>query len=675
MTRRLVRPLIAAILVACSGGEPASPGSGNPAMISAVGGAAIGSSASGFETADSISIKVTDESGNPVGGLDVSFSVVAGGGSVSPVTRNTDTNGVARTAWTMGSPGAQTLRAAAGALNVEITANAVACSEMSLEVGQVRPLDPENALCAVLNGKAQRYLVTIVNAANSPIASASYKGRGTGGGTSAQVSGTMMTSSAATSSLSTAAGEETSELLASARVHASILQKNMELLQQLGPQSHAVRSATRAALQVARPSVGDLIQMKLPDITVNGCTTFTPVTARVVYVGAKGIMLEDTSNPLKGQVDTVYTRLGKEFDDVMFPILSENFGNPLILDAQLNNDGAMYMLFSTKVNTMGNGLIAGYVSDADLFTTGQCPSSNVAEVFYARAPTTLGGTTGEPNATWDFTRSIGSTMIHEAKHLTSFAAKMAQPGFSGVKPAQDGWLEESSAEVAQELWNRAAYSYGPKSNVDYAATISREVRPSTYGTPMNMFNALAWLYNYMSDTESHSLVGSVAPGDVTFYGSGWAFLRWVIDAYATSEPEFLTAMTRDISHFGIANIENLTGKSFAQLLSEYSLALVLDDYPGFTPAEAKYSFPSWNLPSIFAGLNKDFPGSVPSATPLKVRSTGFGKFSVDVSGVRGGGFSVLELSGTQASKQLLEFKASNGAALSASMQVNIARVQ
>jgi hypothetical protein len=74
-------------------------------------------------------------------------------------------------------------------------------------------------------------------------------------------------------------------------------------------------------------------------------------------------------------------------------------------------------------------------------------------------------------------------------------------------------------------------------------------------------------------------------------------------------------------------------------------------------------------------MNSDFPNSYPLVAPLKVRSTAFGKFAVDVSGVRGGGFSVLELSGAQVSKQLLEFNGANGSAFPATLRVNIARIQ
>ena len=190
-------------------------------------------------------------------------------------------------------------------------------------------------------------------------------------------------------------------------------------------------------------------------------------------------------------------------------------------------------------------------------------------------------------------------VIHEAKHLTSAATKLSQPGFTGPKPVQDAWLEESSAEIAMELLSRVTYSRTAKSNLDYSTTLAKEARPAS-GLPLNMFHPFTYLYTYLAAPETHSLVGPAATGDFTFYGSGWAFVRWVIDTHATNESAFLTAMTRDVSHWGVANIENLTGKSFPQLLSEFSLALALDDYPGFTPEEAKYSFPSWNLRSVFA---------------------------------------------------------------------------
>jgi hypothetical protein len=74
-------------------------------------------------------------------------------------------------------------------------------------------------------------------------------------------------------------------------------------------------------------------------------------------------------------------------------------------------------------------------------------------------------------------------------------------------------------------------------------------------------------------------------------------------------------------------------------------------------------------------MNADFPNTFATPTPLKVRAQGFGKFTLDVSAVHGGGFSVLQLSGAPADRQLLEFKGANGAAFPAAMRVNIVRVR
>jgi len=61
---------------------------------------------------DSIVTRVVDPFGNPVAGHPVRFSVLTGGGSVSPDSVNTRVDGTARTEWTLGAPlGPQTMQA------------------------------------------------------------------------------------------------------------------------------------------------------------------------------------------------------------------------------------------------------------------------------------------------------------------------------------------------------------------------------------------------------------------------------------------------------------------------------------------------------------------------------------------------------------------------------------
>jgi hypothetical protein len=59
-------------------------------------------------------VRAVDGRGHPVAGATVEWAVVAGGGSVSPATTQTDASGVASVQWTLGSQGAQTLEARSG---------------------------------------------------------------------------------------------------------------------------------------------------------------------------------------------------------------------------------------------------------------------------------------------------------------------------------------------------------------------------------------------------------------------------------------------------------------------------------------------------------------------------------------------------------------------------------
>jgi hypothetical protein len=85
--------------------------------------------AAGTDVANPPSVQVVDQSGNPVAGVNVTFSVTAGGGSVAPVGAiATDASGTATlTAWTLGPlVGVQTVSASAASVPVSINFNATA---------------------------------------------------------------------------------------------------------------------------------------------------------------------------------------------------------------------------------------------------------------------------------------------------------------------------------------------------------------------------------------------------------------------------------------------------------------------------------------------------------------------------------------------------------------------
>ncbi|MFL5384232.1 MAG: Ig-like domain-containing protein [Longimicrobiaceae bacterium] len=111
---------------------------GSPASIAVVG-SATRTDTTGRTVADSLAVVVRDGFGNPVPGITVTFTPSAGGGTVSPTSAATRTDGTARTAWTLGSTaGTQTVTAsiAAGATPVSFTATALPNNQLQL-VAQV----------------------------------------------------------------------------------------------------------------------------------------------------------------------------------------------------------------------------------------------------------------------------------------------------------------------------------------------------------------------------------------------------------------------------------------------------------------------------------------------------------------------------------------------------------
>jgi alpha-tubulin suppressor-like RCC1 family protein len=77
----------------------------------------------GSSLSDPLIVRVTDTHGNPATGIEVSWSVLTGGGSVSPATSSTDGAGEATTIWTLGTgAGENQVKVKAGEFTVTFTA-------------------------------------------------------------------------------------------------------------------------------------------------------------------------------------------------------------------------------------------------------------------------------------------------------------------------------------------------------------------------------------------------------------------------------------------------------------------------------------------------------------------------------------------------------------------------
>ncbi len=465
------------------------------------------------------------------------------------------------------------------------------------------------------------------------------------------------------------------------RAHDRILRHDAELLRVPRPPRAALRDPSAAMAAV--PNVGDILTLKVPD-AANGNTCFgvaATVSARVVHVGTHAVVLEDINAPLAGTMDAMFQAMGQTFDNDMFPLLTANFGNPLAIDGSTDANGRIYMLFTPAINDMQS--LAGFVTPADLLSD-ICPAGNKAEIFYATVPT-LPGDEDDADGLGNVTaahwfRVMRTVVMHEAKHIASFAELLSR----GTLLAQDAlWMEESTAMIAEELYARAAHGYAQHGNTTFQASLFCERRPTLpecAGRPFAMYDHFYYVYNYLASIETRSPLYAVAT-DPTFYGSGWSFLRWVIDHYASSESALLRALTTEAVLDPFSSIEARAGRPFEELLGDWLLAHALDDHPEYA-VDALYTMPSWNTPDIFLGMNQDVfpvdeenPHPFPDPTPLRMHSVAGGNFLVDLAALRGGTGAIMEFTGAASVARLLKLTTPAGGPASGSLRLKVLRVK
>jgi len=570
--------------------------------------------------------------------------------------------------------------------------------QRSLAVGQSLMLSDVAALgCNELSRTGGRYLMSVYSTSTAPSATSSFELQGNMAtsvtpavvATAPPVALRLASIGAPLSAAQAAQIRRRRDREAVAmRQHALLLESDRALIQRIGPPRRWAGKAGRGAsapslsasgsptgtssagLATAPLAVGDMTSLRFRS-ELNNCAQFNTVRARVVYVGTKSIVLLDSiAPPIAQTMDADLRDIGTEFDNVMYAILTQNFGDPLAYDAQTDNNGHILMFFTPRVDSLGAGGLQGFVSGCDFFPPSADPivaGSNRAEIFYARVPK---NTTELTN----FRRDMKGTVIHESKHITAFAEKFASP-LDAI--FEESWLEEGTAQIATELYARTRPQYDGvtwKSNATYLQTVYCDVRPTfpgrCNGAQFLMADHMAELHDYYHANETRSYL-SRASSDISVYGSAWKFVRWATDQYGTSESAFLKSIVLETQLSGVANIEDKTHHPFSELSGWFTLALLADDFPGFTPpTDAKYTFPSWNIPDIFAGLHEDFKDFF-LAAPLNTHYVTFGDFNVDVPAVAGGSGSLFAIDGTQGGTQAVGVRASSGALLDPSTPLRI----
>ena len=119
---------------------------------------------------------IRDSGGNPVGGVEVTFEVTGGGGSVTPATVTTGTNGIAATNWTLGPSAGGNQLTATSSVGSE-TFSATGSAQGTTTALSVEPPSPVTA------GTEVTLTATVSSGSGTPTGTVSFRDNGTEIGT------------------------------------------------------------------------------------------------------------------------------------------------------------------------------------------------------------------------------------------------------------------------------------------------------------------------------------------------------------------------------------------------------------------------------------------------------------------------------------------------------------
>jgi hypothetical protein len=367
------------------------------------------------------------------------------------------------------------------------------------------------------------------------------------------------------------------------------------------PQMTLFNGLSAAVVAQAPPTVGEqrtFNVLRSSDVTGTMPSDYVKVTATAKYVGTHAAIFLDDAAPTPSYTQSDIDHIGGMFDNHLYPADTAAYGS----ESDVNGDGLVLVLLSDRVTKLagcsGNEIVVGFFFARDLIPN--VVGSNNAEIFY--------GLTPDPScsvSSQEATRLLPRVLIHEFQHMISFNQHVLLRNGN----SEDTWLNEGLSTFAEEIGGRTV----PDSLCANNDCLSQFV-----------FDDFDNAYSYLLDVELNFLIGpDTPPIPLTEYGAAWLFVRWLADHFAQT-PALGTELTRKLdgtNRTGADNVRAATGVQFPILIGEWQLANYLDDLPGFTPANSRLQYASWNLRQVYAGLNQSNPGTFPLSYPLVPDST------------------------------------------------------
>ena len=339
-------------------------------------------------------------------------------------------------------------------------------------------------------------------------------------------------------------------------------------------------------------TVGQIVEI---NVNANSaCTNPIRHPARVMAIGTKSIILNDTLNPKPGFSTADYERFAARFDTLVYPMSLAAFGEPTDID----KNGRIAIVFTRAVNELtprgSTSYVGGLTFSRDLFPhiatsrADACPASNEGEYFYLMAPDATGTINGRSWSNADVAANSTGVIAHELVHLTNASRKLyvntAAPKF------EEKWLDEGLAHVAEELLFYRESGLVPRSNLTYQALTQSTRVSSAYRNDMSGNENRYRDYLYLPSNGSPFKAGD----SLSTRGAAWSLLRYLADRAGSSDGNVWSRLV-DNTAVGAANLQSVFGE-LPPLVRDWTVSHVVDDTPAASP---ELSQQSWNWRSVY----------------------------------------------------------------------------
>lgn len=397
------------------------------------------------------------------------------------------------------------------------------------------------------------------------------------------------------------------------------------------------RAALASRLSVGQPAFqaadraasapGALMQLNAAALSRTPCLDSDYRTGRVVAVSDRAVVVADTANPRDGFSEEDYLSIAENFDELIWPVNSQNFGDPSDIDG---NDRVI-LFFTRAVNELtppeADSYVGGFFYNRDLFPksgASACAGSNEAEMFYLLVPDPTGEVNGNLIEKEMVLGRTAAVLAHEFQHLINDSRRL----YVTKAPVwEDTWLNEGLSHIAEELAFYAASGHQPGENLGSTPIGGESARAFDQ---YNLENVVRYIY-YLGWPEESSPMGEVEQLETR--GAAWAFLRYIADR----EPSDDAAMWRrlvDSATSGLKNLESVLGVDPRAWMHDWQISVFTDD--AGVAVRPEYTQPSWNFRALTPLLDPSgmFPlrvtGLGPDSPGLSLQGGGAAYFQVAV---------------------------------------------